>query len=459
VVAYLKEHEWKNATADDLWRALSTASGREVTAATVSFLDQGGVPLVTAEVDSGGAVRLRQQRFLNFGTQAPGPAMWKIPVTLRYSDGRQTHTQSVLLEGAEQTVQLEHGAAPAWVHPNAGERGYYRWLTSPEGLQAIAAGGPRVLDTRERVGFINNLAALLDGGQLNADDYLATLERFTDDPAPEVVTAVIAGLDKIQATFITPDLRNQFVMAVRRILRPSLKRFGITRGRGEPDAVSLMRPGLLSMLGVHGYDREVMDWARLAARRYMAHPDSVDASIAGAALNLAARDGDAALFEAYRMRFESTKVPSERARFLAALGNFRDGPLVNRALDYALAGPLRPQEIFTIPSNVSENEELKYQVWLWFRSGFRLIVGRIPPYYRSDLPDFARCCDPQRIDQAKAFFGSREAQFPGTREELDKVIEAITDCVGLRERQTPAVVRYLGRSSRKSAAAAPLPGP
>jgi len=269
---------------------------------------------------------------------------------------------------------------------------------------------------------------------------------------------MIGGLEKIQATFVSPDVRGPFAIAVRRFLRPSLKRFGITRGRGEPDAVSLMRPGLLAMLGVHAYEREVLDWARLAARRYLVHPDSVDASVAGAALNLAARDGDAALFEAYQLRFESTKIPSERARFLAALGHFRDGQLVNRALDYALNGPLRPQEIFTIPNNVAENEELKYQVWLWFRAGHKVIVSRIPPYYRSDLPDFARCCDPARVEQAQVFFNYPELQFPGTREELAKVVEAITDCAGLRERQTPALLRYLGRSSKKSAAAPP-PGP
>jgi aminopeptidase N len=384
---------------------------------------------------------------------------WKIPVTLRYSDGRRIHTQSVLLEGPEQTVKLEHSASPTWVHPNAGERGYYRWLTTPAGLQAIAQSGPQALDPRERVGFINNLAALLDAGSLNADDYLGTLERFTDDPAPEVVSAVIAGLEKIHTTFITPDLRGSFAIAVRRILRPSLRRFGITRGRGEPDAVSLMRPGLLAALGVYAYEREILDWARLAARRYMAHPDSVDGSVAGAALNLAARDGDAALFDAYRLRFESTRIPSERARFLAALGHFRDGAILTRALDYAVTGPLRPQEIFTIPYNASETDDLKHQVWLWFRQAYKTIVTRIPPYYLSDLPGFARCCDAQRVEHAKVFFSFPETQFPGTREELAKVIEGTLDCAGLRERQTPAVVRYLGRSTRKTAAPTPAPGP
>jgi aminopeptidase N len=458
VVAYLKEHEWKNATAGDLWRALSTAAGRDITPATLSFLDQGGVPLVSAEVQPDGTVRLRQQRFLNFGVQAP-PSSWKIPVVLRYSDGQQTHTQSVMLDDAEQTVKLERTSAPAWVHPNAGERGYYRWLAPPAALEALASSARQALDSRERVGFLNNLSALLDAGLLGGDDYLRTLERFADDPAPEVVSALVVALDKVYATFITPDLSAAFANTVQRMLGPSLKRFGIAKSRGEPEAVSLMRPGLFAALGVYGGDREILDWARLAARRYLDHPDSVDASVAGAALNLAARNGDLRLYEAYRLRLESTKIPPERARFLIALGHFRNAGPMERALAYALSAQLRPQEILTIPYNVAENDELKMRVWQWFRANYRAIVRRIPPFYLSDLPGFARGCETRLSEEARLFFSSPQTDLPGTQEELAKVIERNTDCAGLRERQALTVATYLIRSIQAPGASARTPGP
>src|SRR5262249_12874085 len=79
-----------------------------------------------------------------------------------------------------------------------------------------------------------------------------------------------------------------YALAVRRMLRPALKRVGMQKTRGEADAVTLMRPGLLNALGVYGMEKEVLDWARPAARRYLAHPDSVETSVVGAALNLAA---------------------------------------------------------------------------------------------------------------------------------------------------------------------------
>ncbi|MGH7731787.1 MAG: M1 family aminopeptidase [Candidatus Eiseniibacteriota bacterium] len=458
VIAYLEEHAGKNATAFDLWRALSAAAGRDVTPATLSFLDQGGVPLVSSEVQSDGTVRLRQRRFLNHGVQAP-PAAWKIPVTLRYSDGRQIHTQNVMLEDAEQTVKLDKTSAPAWVHPNAGERGYYRWFTPLPMLETLAASGPKVLDARERVGFMNNLSALFDAGLIGGDDYLRTLERFADDPAPEVVTSLVNRLERVHEVFITPDLAGPFTSTVRRMLRPSIKRFGIEKSRGEPEAVSLMRPVLLAALGVRGNDPEILEWGRAAARRYLDRPDSVDPSVAGAALNLAARDGDLALYESYRLRFESAKVPSERARFLAALGHFRRSDVMVRALDYVFIGPLRPQEILTIPINVAEGDELKRRVWRWFTAHYDVIVKRIPPFYLPSLPGFGRGCDQARIAEAREFFSAPAADLPGTQEELAKVIERNTDCVGLRERETPSVSTYLTRQARVRAKSAQTPNP
>ena len=461
VIAYLKEHEWKNATAADLWRALSTAAGRDITPATLSFLDQGGVPLVSLDLEADGRVRLQQRRFLNSGVQAPRPTAWKIPVTLRYSDGRKVHSQSVLLSEGEQVVKLERTAKPVWVHPNAGERGYYRWLVPPAMLQALAGAGPDVLDTRERVGFIQNLAALLDAGLVPGDEYLRTLTRFSEDPAPEVVTALIAGLKKVHDTFVTPDLRGSFALTVRKVLRPALRRVGMSRAPGEPEPVSLMRPNLIAMLGVHGYEKEVLDWGRRAARTYLAHPDSVDPSLVGTALELAARDGDLTLFETYRTRFETTKVPSDRARFLSALGHFRSGDLVERALDYSLTGPLRPHEMFTIAVNMQENEELKERVWRWFRAGYRKLVFKIPPFYRPELPRFATCCQGLRIDEARQFFSLPETDFPGTREELAKVLDQIQDCVTLRDREGPSMARYLMQyaQGRPPAGTPAPPGP
>ena len=125
-----------------------------------------------------------------------------------------------------------------------------------------------------------------------------------------------------------------------------------------------------------------------------------------------------------------------------------------RAWKERIVGPLRPQEILTIPRNVaSENEEMKLKVWRWFTAVHGEIVKRVPPFYLPDLPDFAKGCDPERIAEAKDFFGLPGANFPGTQEEMAKVVERSVDCARLRERQGPAVAAYLNRPVRRAAPA------
>jgi hypothetical protein len=220
-----------------------------------------------------------------------------------------------------------------------------------------------------------------------------------------------------------------------------------------------MRPNLLAALGVRGRDPEILAWGRLTARRYLEHPDSVDGSVVGTALNLAARDGDLALFEEYRTRFETTRIPSERARFLVALGNFRSVELLEKALDYALSGPLRPQEVLTIPRTLVDNEELRDQRWRWMQRNHQAIVEKVPPFSVPGLTGFAKCCDEPRIEEANSFFTRPDNDLPGTKEELAKVTDSIRDCAGLRRREAQAVVRYIHQVVRGGPATSAAPAP
>lgn len=57
------------------------------------------------------------------------------------------------------------------------------------------------------------------------------------------------------------------------------------------------------------------------------------------------------------------------------------------------------------------------------------------------------------------FFSYPETNHPGTQEELAKVIDSINDCVSLREREGPAVARYLTQSAQARPAPGTVPGP
>jgi aminopeptidase N len=444
VIAYLKAHADANATAADLWSALSKASKKDVAAALSSFLDQPGVPLVTVEPVPGGRAKLTQSRFLNAGAVAPRAQRWQIPVTLRYPDpdGSGTKTQSLLLTRPVQVVSLGTKTTPAWIHPNADELGYYRWSIPSQAFRRLAADAGRTLNARERVGLLGNASALLGAGQLSGEDYVKMLEAFADDPDPEVVGNVLAGLKKIRETFFAEGGDDAFAPFVRRLLAPALARFGVAKRDGEPARVTVLRPELLKTLGDAGRDETVLAELERLAKAYLSDPGSVDPSLADTAILVSAIRGDAAMFDLYRARFESATVPAERKRFLSALGNFRDPELADRARSYVFAGPLRPQEVMSIPRVQGAVPAEAGTTFAWMTGHYDEIAARLPADFMVFMPYFAAGCSSERVAAAKTFFADPKHAPPGTSTELSRVEESVADCVGLDAREGEAVRRY-----------------
>jgi alanyl aminopeptidase len=440
---YLRANLWGNAAAAEFWAALTKATGVDVNANIAPFLDQGGVPLVDMEYTGDGQAIFTQSRFANYGVNPPSPTVWPIPLQIRFSDGVAVQTKTVLLKEASQVVDLPTERDLAWVYPNDGAVGYYRWKVPPEMLAEMAAQSLKIMETGERISFLHNLAALLDGGYLKGDDYLKMLGYFAKDPDPDVISALIAGLDKVKYSVITPDVEDAFAVYVRQTLGPSLKRFGLKKTNSEDETVSMFRPELIDWLADEGKDEDVLKYAVSLAEKYNNDPASIDPQLIETVVYLSALYGDRELFDDYRQRFETAEVPSVRSRYLSALGSFRDPEIVQAALAYVFEGPLRPHELETIPVQICEYQPYRDRVYQWVIDNYDWWRSRIPAVNAADMPYWAEGCSADRLAEARAFFSQPEHSPPGTEESMAKVSDIVGDCVSLRDREGDAVAVYL----------------
>jgi alanyl aminopeptidase len=441
---YLGAHEWATATAADLWNALSQAAGKDVAGPMASFLDQPGVPLVNAEIiDGGKAVRLTQHRFVKGGTAAPSTS-WQIPVTLKYADGGVLKTRSVLLNERTRDFDLEVAAPTVWLHPNAGERGYYRWSVPRPLLMSMAEDGARRMEPRERVGFVGNLGALLDAGSLQGGDYLRLLGSLAADPQPEIVSAAIDGLSHVSIALVTPEVRGAFAAYLRRTLGPPLDRIGRVPRSGESVATTGLRAALVLWLGTWGDDPRVQADAREQASAYFADASSVDPTLAGAALSVAA-GADPAFFEQVRKRVPTAATPTERSRMLFVLGNARVPSLVGEALRYSLDPEVRSSEVWFVPYLLPFTPEGSAGVFRWTMEHYDDIAARIPASALAGLPAQALrgICAEDQLAAAQAFFGEPKHTVPGTEKEMREQTERVRDCIALRAREGASVAAYL----------------
>jgi alanyl aminopeptidase len=440
VIDYIETHRWGNAVASDLWTALSQASGKDLEPVLASFLDQSGCPIITLDVERGGMITLSQKRYLNYGIEAPDQ-LWTVPVRVKYHDGTNTVTRTVLLE--DESTSFEVGTNVEWAMPNAGAYGYYRWTAPPEMMAKMAEDPENTMDQRERATFLGNVRALLNAGQVSGGDYLTILGSYAKAPQPEIVTAVLNDLGSIEMAFITDDLDDAFAYYVRSMVGPALDRYGIEKQDGESEAVSLLRPRLIGWLGVDGQDAKVRQHCEQLAQQYLADPNSIDASLAGVALRVSAVDGDQAMFEAYKTRFEQSQVPADRARFLGAMGSFSDEALQDEALIYVFSGNVRPQEMFNLIGGVSNSAAGRDKLYKWLTDNYDVITSAIPPAYAAYMPMFAGGCSSERLAAARKFFAEPEHNVDGTDAQLSKVSDQVMDCVNLREREGAAVADYL----------------
>jgi alanyl aminopeptidase len=452
VLLYLQRHEWGNAEAHDLWQALGTVSGQDIDAAMSTFLDQAGEPLVTVEPLGGGRVRLRQQRFLTVGQESGAPVTWRIPVILRVGAGGASKVQRVWLTERETIAQVGP-RAPSWIDPNADASGYYRWSVPDAMLDSLVAHR-RQLTPRERIDLVAGLGAQLRAGALHGDRFLSLAAPLANDPAPEVVRAVVGVLNDLWAPLTTERDAEAFQGFLRSTLQQSLARYGATPRPGEPVSVALMRPDLLFVLARVGHDSRVMAYAESLGRAYRRNPSSIPASLAETGIVLGAVNGDRALFDEYRRRFETTNVPIERPLYLAGLGSFRDPALREAALDYALHGPLRPQEPLMIPSAMALNSlgadagrgsALIYsdEVTEWMLAHFDELRAKLPPNFGTRIMNLGGGYSADRVRRLRAFFADPAHKVQGGDPTLQRMSDAIEECASVHTRESQRVERWL----------------
>ena len=440
VLGYIAANAWGNATADDLWRALDAASEGRVSGPLATFVDQPGLPIVSVEPLGEGRFRLSQRRFGSEGV-ALEPQTWSIPVTLRYSAGEETATRAVLLDTGTMVVDL--GASSDSVYPKADGQGYYRWLVPDESLMQLTTEAGTTLSDAERMDLVGNLSALLSAGTLDGGRFLAALEGLATDPEPMVVGAVLDSLGAVQRPFVPTSLESEFAAYVRRTLRPALDALGFLPRAGEGETATLVRPRLLLWLGDNGRDPEIRRFAGEQAAAYLEHPASVPSSIAGACLVLDSLDGSVKDFVAMAARFESAATPTERARYLQALGAFRDPAVVERALEYAFSGPLRTNELFTIPANLTQTPSGSDRAFRWMTESYSTLAERLPSEFMGFMPFFAGGCSAERLEAGRAFFAEPAHAANGTARMLGRVSASVDECLALRAREGDSVRRFL----------------
>jgi aminopeptidase N len=436
---YLAKYSYTNATSADFWNTIAQVSGKPVDKIMTGFVQQPGVPLVSATMSCSGGVNkvtLTQQRYFYDRKllESGNTEQWQIPVCLKSVAGEKCQT----IEGKSTELSLP-GCDPVFV--NAGARGYYRSAYDASNMRALGETAEQKLSAAERIRLVDDAWAEVRIGRLNVGDYLLLAEELKNDPSRAVIDEVSNQL-RYAATYLVNDAdRGTYGTWLRKTFEPVGDKLGWTPGPNDSEEVRAQRADLFNLVGDAGRDPKLVTIAHHLVERAL-RGEAVDATLFYPASTIAARNGDAALYNAVFEHLKSTKSPEEYFRWLRMLGRFEDPALVQRSLEYSISDQVRSQDAPFLLGALMANARNRSTAWSFIREHWPQVEAKLTNFSTgSVISSAAQFCDSSARDEVQQFFAQHP--IPGTDRTLKQSLESINLCIDLRQQQQGNLASWL----------------
>jgi aminopeptidase N/puromycin-sensitive aminopeptidase len=435
---YLEAHLYGNATAEDFWNTQAEVSHKPVDKIMDSLVSQPGVPILTVGGETDAKISIAQQRFfLNVNASADTKETWTLPVCFKKSTGESCE----VLDGASQTLP----APPSpFLFDNAEGKGYYRTSYPEDIYRQIAAHVENGLAPEERISLLGDQWALTRAGKSTIGVYLDLVAAVAKDASPQVLQGPAGTLAAIDARVAaTAEERAQLAAWVRATFGPAYKSLGPPQTADTP-AKKELRAELLVIVAGIGEDPEAIADAKAITLKNLADAGSVETTLANAALNIAPRYGDSALFDQLQKISLDAVNAQDRANALRALTLFRDPALVKRALDFAVSGQVKNQDAAYLVASELAARDTQDVAWQYVRDNWDKVSAQFTTFAGAYLiGGTGGFCSADRLEEVNSFFATHKVA--AAEHALARAKAQIGDCIDLRAAQEPGLKAWLSK--------------
>jgi aminopeptidase N/puromycin-sensitive aminopeptidase len=445
---YLKQHSYANATASDFWNAQTQVSKKPIDKIMPTWTEQAGAPLVTMKTQCSGnsqTVTLEQQRYFydRVKLNADAPELWQIPLCVKV--GASATPKCEVVTKKQQNVSFRE--CSPWVYANANAKGFYRSAYTSEAAHSLAKVAESALTPAERMMLLSDVWASVRVNREPIGDYLVLAQGLQGDRSSAVLGEIINQLTYISDYLVSDGDLEAFDQWVGQLLNPVARDVGWEAKSGESEDRPALRAELMMALGGVAHDPQVLALAVRLANQYLADPASVDHEIAGAALQIAAGNGDQALYDRIMADLKAAKTPESYFADISALRRFNDPKLAERTLEFAVSPQMRSQDAPYLIADVMQNPRTANQAWSFVQEHWGSIEklgGAFAGW--SIVQATGSFCDSGMRDEVQAFFTAHPA--PAAERSLKQSVERMNYCVDLKAQQHDQLASWLQRQSR-----------
>jgi len=424
---YLNRHKYKNAVTDDLWNALSEASGFPVKDFMDNWTKNTGYPLVSIDSTGKDQFHVKQSRFFSNGNIQTGPNAQKWWIHLTISGSHLKTPFSFDLKDFEATFTVPGISECEWIKVNGGQSGFFRTKYSADLVSKLTkAINSHALSTVDRLGIQNDAFALSKAGFVPTTDALTLVQSYSNEVDYTVWSDLATGLGEFSTVWSGEPNSAHVKSFIRKLFSPIAHKLGWVPKKGESDLETLLRPVVLSVLGGNE-DPDTIAEAQKRFAEYQKDPQSLPADLRFIVYKLVVANGSSTDWEAALNIFRTAEMSEEKVRVLRALGHSKHQDLIIRTLDLSLTDEVRAQDMFFVTGNAGASTLGRELTWKFLQQKWsdferrlgesQFLLSRIISYATKDFTD------PEKAKEIEKFF--TEHKVPSAERTVKQSIESI----------------------------------
>jgi aminopeptidase N len=435
---YFATHAYGNTEGDDLWQALGTASGKNITGFMNTWISQPGYPVVKV-TQNDTALALSQEQFF-VGPHEESETLWPIPLGASDSDLPE------LMDTREVTLQRTSQDS---LRLNVGDTAHFITQYSDDLLTKL------IDDLR------SGQLSQLDRGQLLHEQILLTrasaspssaliplLEAYRHETTESVWDMICLAVNELKKFVETDEASIKKLRAFTGILaREQYERLGWHVQDNESETDTKLRATVISLM-VYSEDSDV-----LASAKELYHTTSLEdlnpelrSLIIGATVRHS--DAPAEIVDALLEKYASTSSPELQQDIAHGVASTKNAAVIGRLLELIRAGTIiRHQDVVRWFVYLLRNRDGRTLAWQWLRDNWSWIeqtFGGDKSY--DDFPRYAGSAlvTRQQLQEYRDFFTPLQSE-PALNRVIAIGIGEIEGRVELIERDSEAVRQALAK--------------
>lgn len=439
IQAYMKNHAFSNAEADDLWKVLSTVADFDVPGMMKTYLEQPSYPIVEFAANG----EISQSRYHLKGAEVDEQT-WIVPLAISYKKNGKISRTNMFLKSAQTTVS--ELAEADWIFPNENAMGYMRWKVSSQQLSALL-DDISVLNAREKKSLLYNTEALFSAGKIDLGEMMAVMDVLVDDKDPMIGRAVVSTLNQF-LYLVDKNNEAMFGQFAAKKLTPWFERLGVEDQPSDSTDTTRLRGSVYGILSRYANTPKVEIISAKLSKEYLADPTSVPRSLAIRALRNMARFSEQDWFTKLRDFYITNTDANIRGSISLAM-IFTDQQKIAKTLDFALTDYVSPANAIThVRSAISALDD-QTLFYAWMDKNFNMLSKKMPAYHLARMPEYlSTSCEAGNIKLAEKFYADKKANYEGMARSYDIAMYSANQCVSLKEANQANFNEYLEEATK-----------